>query len=227
MTDWKENRRAFEFRAGTCDSNVFQDVVVGNEYQLPEVMNPTHWVLDVGAHIGSFTQAALERGAQKIVAFEPDPENFCRARRHLAAAIAAGHVTLIPAAVVGGLRSGLASLSGYLVAEAEVNTGGAHLLADAAPNIAAVSITDLVQCFASHRWGWLKLDCEGGEWDILEGLATVVWKPWQVCGEYHPGTRSHPEADMEDLLRRLCYAHRRVVPHGDAGLGLFFADRNA
>lgn len=211
-------RTAFEFRASTCDANVFHDVVIGNEYRLPDALDPEALVVDVGCHIGSFTQACLERGARRIVAFEPDLENFSRARRHLHAAIAAGHVTLLPAALTGSQR-GLAHLAGYLVTAGEVNTGGGALAAGRV-NVVRVGLADL-QPVWHGAIGLLKLDCEGSEWGILDALRRTWPRPAAVCGEYHPQELMGVET-LRLLLQTCGYTEPTIEPHGDSGLGLFW-----
>ena len=53
---------------------VAEDIILENKYQLPEDMKGLK-VLDLGANIGAFTVAALERGAE-VVAVEPEGRNF-------------------------------------------------------------------------------------------------------------------------------------------------------
>src|SRR5689334_25347188 len=56
-------------------------------------------VLDCGAHVGVFTHFALQRGASKVVAIEPDPVNLECLRRNLKKEIEAGKVVLYPKGV--------------------------------------------------------------------------------------------------------------------------------
>ena len=51
-------------------------------------------VIDCGAHIGVFTWKALEAGASKVVAVEPDPTNLECLRRNFKKEIAEGRVVL-------------------------------------------------------------------------------------------------------------------------------------
>ena len=62
------------FREGTLDAYIWDSVVDYNEYKLPESINGV--VVDIGAHIGSFSYACYERGAPVILAFEPLRSNF-------------------------------------------------------------------------------------------------------------------------------------------------------
>ena len=57
-------------------------------------------VIDCGAHIGAFTRYALNNGAHRVVAIEPNPVNIAclRRKRNFANEIENGSVT-----VVGGI----------------------------------------------------------------------------------------------------------------------------
>ncbi len=64
-----------KLRLDTTDLMVFREVVLENEYRLPDRMDG--WsVLDVGAHIGCFALACLIRGAKLVECYESDPDNF-------------------------------------------------------------------------------------------------------------------------------------------------------
>lgn len=228
----------FQFRPGTCDANVFHDVVERNEYRLPDVLPADGLIVDVGAHIGSFTEACLRRGARRIVACEPDAENFGIFRRHFQPEIACGWVIPLPVAVLGQAPTGgLASLSAYEVRATELNTGGARLCAeDAGRWVPAVSLRAVLEKGlrpASDRRlahppvrhvEYLKLDCEGAEWEILATLGSGGLRAVRrLCGEFHP----HNGLDavtMQAWLTNFGF-EARVEPQGEAGLGLFWGAR--
>lgn len=65
------------YRRGTADENAMREVrsyfrIMGaNGLSLAGKR-----VLDIGAHIGCFTRAALDAGADRVLAFEPHPKNY-------------------------------------------------------------------------------------------------------------------------------------------------------
>jgi FkbM family methyltransferase len=73
-----------EFRPGTWDEKIWGLVNRLNEYRLPPRFQPEDVILDVGAHIGSFSNACLERGAGRVYAFEANLENYRIAVKNLA-----------------------------------------------------------------------------------------------------------------------------------------------
>src|SRR5438105_3684382 len=62
-------------RPRTMDGDIWHSVVGHNEYRLPRRFRPTDIVLDIGAHIGAFSYAALTRGAGRVYAYEPHAGN--------------------------------------------------------------------------------------------------------------------------------------------------------
>jgi FkbM family methyltransferase len=74
----------FEIRHGTQDQEVFNQVVVENQYQLADSLPEHALIVDIGANIGAFAVACLLRGAGGVICFEPSPENFQQLANNLA-----------------------------------------------------------------------------------------------------------------------------------------------
>jgi FkbM family methyltransferase len=67
---------AFCLRHGTQDKEVYEDVLLKNQYRLPEQIDKDSLVIDIGANIGAFAVACLLRGAGTVVCFEPCEKNY-------------------------------------------------------------------------------------------------------------------------------------------------------
>lgn len=61
------------------EDNAMADVASG-DYKRHFKILPGHVVLDLGAHVGYFSERVASRGAE-VIAFEPHPENFARLSR--------------------------------------------------------------------------------------------------------------------------------------------------
>ena len=61
---------------GIRDLTIWCQVFSGNEYRLPERFSESDLIVDVGAHIGAFARACLDRGAKTVVCYEPHQECF-------------------------------------------------------------------------------------------------------------------------------------------------------
>jgi FkbM family methyltransferase len=66
----------FRYRPKTQDEMMIKEVYFDNCYHLPKQFEPEDLVLDIGAHIGSFSLACLERGCQRLLIYEPAIENY-------------------------------------------------------------------------------------------------------------------------------------------------------
>src|SRR5665213_1913253 len=56
----------WRLRPRTIDRRIFRHVVIDNEYALPDRFHPDDTILDIGGHVGSFSLAALRRGAGMV-----------------------------------------------------------------------------------------------------------------------------------------------------------------
>lgn len=227
------------FRQGTSDRNVWESVAgLANEYRLPDKFNSNDLILDIGGNIGAFTYACIQRGAGKVIAFEPDPDNFAIFRKQLKKELFNGLVEVYPLAVVGGSGFSWRTFSGVVRSDGQINHGGAFLFGEdgqdwglskfivnspfRVPCIGMDAVHGLIeQDHPSMVKRFLKLDCEGGEWEILPGSYVSEWQ--QIGGEYHP----NPERIKEDVNTFLKPDGFKVelAPHPNSEMGLFFASK--
>jgi FkbM family methyltransferase len=228
----------FVFRGGTCDAGVFRDVFERNEYKLPARFGASDVILDIGAHIGSFSYACLKRGARRILAFEPETLNCKLARYNLREYV--GTVRIYQKAVWRSDRhAGPLLHSGYPEAERDVNTGGGTVLLSGETDpfhrrkevVQSISLDSILQRF--KQVALLKLDCEGSEWPILL-TSKQLHKVRMICGEYHElqeiptvaqvaGCRRFTHKELESFLKAR-YRKVRLEPHRGANLGHFWAE---
>jgi FkbM family methyltransferase len=222
------------FRHGTSDANVWESVVDRNEYRLPDKFEPNSLVLDIGANIGSFSYACIQRGAAKVIAFEPDPDNFALFRKQLKSEIFNGLVEIYPLAVVGGSGFSWRTFSGVVRSDGQINHGGAFLFSEEGSDyglgefimnrpfqVPCIGLDEIVLPDGMN-FRTLKIDAEGAEWEILSS-STQPTLFESIVGEYHP----HKGCNREYLstLFSVCNYEAEIVPHPNSELGLFFAAR--
>lgn len=181
-------------RPGTHDHHVVDEVYTRNCYRLPDDMTGAV-VIDVGAHIGTFASACLDRGAKLVVSVEADPSNYAAAMANLRRY--GSRSFLIHAAVVGDAYSGWfvymdrepAIFSGF------AQTGGQNIFAKSGVPVLALQSSFMYSIAAQAPIDLLKLDCEGAEHQILASQL-----PWQsigrVVGELHRVVPRFPDRDM-------------------------------
>lgn len=69
----------FQIRPDTTDIKVIDEVIHRNSYQKRSIdffIGEGQSWLDLGGNIGTFAVLALSLGAQKVICYEPEPENF-------------------------------------------------------------------------------------------------------------------------------------------------------
>lgn len=141
-------------------------------------------VVDVGAHIGTFGDDALRRGASKVVMVEPDPVNVECIRRNFKEEIASGRVVLIPEGAwskldtldfgVGVGNSGTGSLV--------VNEPGMKKI-----KVPVRPLDEMLQLASISKVDFIKMDIEGAEREALKGAAATIKKnkPRLMLDSYH------------------------------------------
>jgi FkbM family methyltransferase len=140
-------------------------------------------VVDIGASVGDHSlHVARQIPGGRVVAVEPDPGSFALLQANIAQN-RARNILPIRAAVTA--KAGEALLCSASRA-AERSTA-----APSAVGAVSVPATTLDLLFEEQRIDWcdlLKIDCEGGEFEILFGAApSTLARIGHVCLEYHDG----------------------------------------
>ncbi len=245
---WAYKSALQRFKAQNAfEATIVRSIILWDEYQVfGRHFRPEDVIIDIGAHIGSFSFACHYLGSREIHAFEADPTNFVRLRNHVSD-LPGMH--LYNCAV---FRSDAPAVDGLLHSgPAFFNTGGGNVIfggqlfdSDTQESwisaetdrsrVPAVPLDEVLGRF--ERVKLLKLDCEGSEYPILL-TSTQLPKVERIVGEYHEIHASAmpllvAEARLDgftsygpDLLaRKLAAAGFRVsIIPTDAGRGRFEA----
>jgi FkbM family methyltransferase len=230
------------FRSGTYDERIFREVHEGNEYRLPERLEPDDVIVDIGMHIGGFCMAALERGSHHVYGFEAEASNFECAARNLQPY--GDRVRIYNQAVWRSDRS--APSLKFTGSSDHPNTGGGGLIfwegaGGFEQEVRAVAFDDVIRAVTDRgkqRVKLLKIDCEGSEFPILLTARTLPLID-TIAGEFHEvggefdthliprraQIRGVPRFTMPVLSEALQRAGFRVtsIRHAQTHLGLFFA----
>lgn len=142
-------------RPWTADAFIAASVVA---YPLPKAGDT---VLDIGAHIGAYTLRAAASGA-RVIAFEPEPDNACLLRKNV------GHLPMVD---VQQLAVAETSGERTLGASFGRSTGGWSLLKTRSiRTVQCISLADIWKRWSLDRVALLKMDIEGGEYEVLCAL---------------------------------------------------------
>jgi FkbM family methyltransferase len=193
---------------------------VGGEYSDLDVADAV--VVDIGAFIGDTALYFAERGAYRVLAYEPFGVNFARARANIELSGAADRISLVNAGV--GATSRTLVAAGGNRPSPELTTSPA----DHGQEVRLLSFADVLAeavAVAGGRRLVCKLDCEGAEFDILLGapLPKEFAQVSQVMMETH---RRSPDP-IKELLEQEGFSvriHPTTVPT-DARLAMLRATR--
>ena len=212
---------AWSFATAAADVVTLGEVFHNHDYvpapALETLLESTRSILDLGANVGLFGVFAVSRwpGA-RIVAFEPDPANLAVLEQTIAGNGLGGSWTVVPAAA--GAHDGETS---FLAGEASLS----RLADDGTPGTMTVPVRDVLPAMAEADL--VKLDIEGGEWEILADARFRASPPRALVMEYHPYRcpSDDPRAAVEALLGAAGMAWATIW-HRDDGHGMLWAWRS-
>ena len=212
-----------------ADVSVFNEIFIEKEYRLVEqvIEKSNAAIIDIGAHIGLFSiYASFLNGDIKILAFEPDENNFSLMKEN----ISLNHlknVTMKSSAVAGktGERilyvgqdshnHSLLKLPGVLK-EKKVYATDMNKIFSKNLREMGVSNCDLV-----------KMDCEGAEFEILPSLSSEIFSSiGSFFIEYHKFQEEWREEDLSNILRKHNFRVQIFPSRYDGRMGLIWAYRH-
>ena len=205
--DWTTpagHRAVFAYRTETNDWNTLSSILTHDEYELPRGLSGT--ALDIGAYLGGVCIAlALDNPDLHVIAVEPVPDNVRLIRESIEANGVGDRVTLIDGALAGPKDKSISIFYGYrgtVSLEHHAFVGNSTLAYDTAGETdhdeRIVTPVTLTQILAGiDEVAWTKIDCEGGEYQILADPG--VRKLRYIIGEWH-NVRGHVQSDIATLL---------------------------
>lgn len=133
------------------------------------LIGPGDKVLDLGAHVGTFSLAAAAVGAQSL-AIEASPENAALLR---ASAARNGFTNLTVVEAVASDSPGEVRFHAH-GPWGQVSVGDDPDAEGTMTTVAAVTISDLVQAFSWSPLSFVKMDVEGWELQVLSGMSELL-----------------------------------------------------
>lgn len=186
-------------------------------------INHNDIVMDIGAHRGAFTAYAAIKGAGKIVAYEPNPDNFVYLEKLI---IKNSFKNVIINQYGIGAKTGRVLL--YL---SPINSRHSIIIPpeethkennkDSAITINVLSLTDCINNF--DQIDFLKMDCEDAEREILLNTSNgVISKVKKMSVEIHKPADSN---EIKLLINHLknTYHYIKIVQSRKSQYGYIYA----
>lgn len=182
------NGANYAIRLHTFDLIVLNEMYILKEYaSLYHYITPKSVVIDIGAHIGTFSILAgrLRKGV-RVFSFEPFPENFSLLQQNIQRNNLASTVFAFQTGI--GARKEKRRL--YIHPG---NTGG-HSMYKKSKKSRQITLISLKDVFKAHNilsCAFLKMDCEGAEYEILLNTPKNILNKIQcIALEYHANGNS-------------------------------------
>lgn len=177
------------FRDGMCawlsdnphDAITLMVIFCKREYGF---VNPGTLVVDIGANIGMFSLYAARSGAEKLIAFEPNPSSHKILVKNLSQPSIKTDVSLFQLAV-----SGVAGETVFMPADSSPYNRTINAPTDSSASVAVetTSLDKIVEQCEGRRIDFLKMDCEGAEWEILTQCSEdALSQVDRIRMEFHP-----------------------------------------
>lgn len=152
-----------------------------DQYHVLDIdMQPGDMVLDIGAHVGIISCYLAKRfPGVRVIAVEPAAANYKRLLRNIEANGLTGRIETLNAAVTGDGRRVAFPIS------SNGNSGGLSIYHGGPETVQSYTLQELYDKFGISRPTILKIDCEGAEYEILEGKTDLLMGVKYLMGEVH------------------------------------------
>jgi len=159
----------FTIRLNRKDAIVVAEVFLDKSYHRHCRLSAEPVVVDIGAYIGDFALLAAKRlHARRVIAVEPSPSNFALLEKNVADNGFSDRIELVKAAVTDG-RPAMLNIDAPEDAQFRVS---AYYNASGLKEVRGISLEELLG--GVETVDLLKIDCEGGEYLILQNTPDEV-----------------------------------------------------
>lgn len=209
---------------GRMDLWIIKETCLDRDYERGFVRIRNGWtVLDVGAGLGDFAVCtARECPGSLVYAFEPLPESFQLLLENVKRNGLA-NIRPFPLAIAG--RAGfltLATATGLPERSRTLPTENGL----AVSSVEAITLDDAFDRFDIAQCDFLKIDCEGAEYEILFGASdATLGRVSRIALEYHEGVTAWGPSDLARFLKERGFRVRTRRNPAHREIGFLFAWR--
>ena len=171
--------------------DMYAEVITDDVYRIAGGGTNGRNVLDIGANVGAFSLFATQQGAKKVVAFEPVSSTFKTLQENITRS-GFDNITLVQSGVLsfpGEIKISLHEESGH---NSMYDVDGEF------ETVPVVTLGDALAYFDDDNI-YLKIDCEGAEYDILLGATREqLDRVTNISMEVH--TDLHPKYNNAEVI---------------------------
>jgi FkbM family methyltransferase len=197
---------AFELRGGTGDRFSVFEIAIRRDYFNLVKIKPGDVIVDIGANIGVFTVIAskLIGSHGRVIAIEPNSESAKQLERNIALN-RLNNVTVYRAAVTGAPGNVTLHTGKKAILSSIFTSVDGQAVGGSAEEVRGLPLADILAREKIDRVDLLKIDCEGGEYEIFDAAESEIWtKLSQIVMEVHHVENRRP-AELVAKLRGVGY----------------------
>jgi FkbM family methyltransferase len=202
---------------------ILKETCLERQYQHASVKVEDGWVVfDVGAGLGDFAiSVARARPHSTVYAFEPFPESFFLLQENLRLN-QIQNVRAWPHAL--SAQAGSTALHLFSPEAVQHTTVSRSDRAGSDVQVSSVTLDQVFSQFQLARCDYMKMDCEGAEYDILFNASdATLQKIKHVCLEYHEGVTEFSHRDLVQFFERHGFRVKQTPSPAHRHLGFLHA----
>lgn len=203
---------------------VIKETVIDRQYEAASVALQKDWVVvDIGAAMGDYTVWAASQVPQgRVVAIEPHPDSMRMLEENLRINQIQNAVTYEMA--VSGM-GGPKELN-LIGSSSVLHSTAVPIHSGRSTKVATLTLSELLDQAGISICNYLKMDCEGEEYNILfQTPPEVLSRVERICMEVHDGMTRYSRRDMEAYLQANGYQTRLTLNPVHNSLAILFAYR--
>jgi FkbM family methyltransferase len=204
---------------------ILKETLLDRQYEQVSLALQDGWtIVDIGAALGDYTVwAAKQTPHGRVLAVEPYPPSVSLLRSN----IEKNHVFNVEI-----FAGAIASASGTTLLQVEQgsivqNSTAVGQKSGQGVEVKTASLDDLFTRYEITKCDYLKMDCEGGEYEILFAASEQsLDKIERICMEVHDGMTQYTREDMIKFLEKAGYKTRLSVNPVHTELAYLYALKN-
>ncbi len=207
------------------DAWVIKETLLERQYEQVSLPLQDGWtVVDIGAALGDYAVWAAKQSPHgRVIAVEPFPLAVEVLRRNLE--LNDVHHVEVVAGAVGG-KNGVTTLK--VVGKVVQNSTASSDVGGETLTVETFTLAELFKRTGISQCDYLKMDCEGGEYDILFNTSeSVLEHVERICMEVHDGMTSHDRAEMMQFLQARGYQTKLTLNPVHHELAYLYAEKNS
>ena len=185
-----------------------------------------HTVIDIGANIGTFAvRAAVAAPEARVYCYEPAPDTCRLLRRNLALNGLQERVTVDQRAVCGS--SGEMWLQAIPQSSMRRTSAARTSRLTDTLRVQSTTFETILSEHSLDRCDFLKMDCEGAEYDILRNCSpTLLSRIARIALEFHEWNDEDDHRELVELLQCAAFRVASAYDPLDGQVGYIFAERD-